>query len=186
MSSWPGIVARVSSEPLLTRVRADVAAGHLTIARQRLTDAVRADPTRLDLREELAQLWRQEGFPGQAGRWSYLGDANAAEVAAFERDYPNLEKRMWALRWRGPEDACGPDVASRLLALRTEAETTLGRSVAWQRSRVIHQATPPTPVWRRSLVALVFALFLIWWLWTLGTWIMGAVEWFQTRFGTAR
>lgn len=182
MSSRPGIVARVSSEQLLTRVRADVAAGHLTIARQRLTDAVRADTTRLDLREELAQLWRQEGFPGQAGRWSYLGDADAAEVAAFERDYPNLEKRMWALRWRGPEDACGPDVASRLVALRTEAEATLGRSVSWERRRVVHEEAPPTPLWRRALLALVFTLFLIWWLWTLGTLVMGAAAWLQTRF----
>ena len=60
---------RVTEQETLMRVREDIAAGRLSLARQRLRGLVGSYPQRLDLREQLAELYRREGIPSQAGRW---------------------------------------------------------------------------------------------------------------------
>ncbi len=62
---WP-----VSDEETLARVAGDLGSGHLSMARQRLRGLVGSHPQRLDLREQLAELYRREGLLGRrvAGR----------------------------------------------------------------------------------------------------------------------
>ena len=75
-------------ELTLARASEDLAAGRHGLARQRLTDLQRTYPCRLDVRERLAEVFRVEGIPDQAGRWTYLSEEpDPAEIAAFELAY---------------------------------------------------------------------------------------------------
>lgn len=102
-------------EETLARVAADLELGRLSMARQRLRGLVGSQPQRLDLREQLADLYRREGLLGQAGRWSYLSETvDPIELRAFEREYsriPFIECGPWAgaPAKTPPENACGSD-----------------------------------------------------------------------------
>jgi hypothetical protein len=62
------------------------------LARKRLRDPVHANPTRLDLREQLAAMYREIGEPSQAGRWSFLSQERTdRELSAFEKAYGSNE-----------------------------------------------------------------------------------------------
>jgi hypothetical protein len=118
------------------RVEEDLAAGRRDLARQWLAGLVGSFPARLDLRRRLAEVYRADGDLAQAGRWAYLEpDRHEREVEAFERAYGDPLARMRALRWRGPEDASGPEVEARLRALREQAEAATGAPVSWERPR---------------------------------------------------
>ncbi|WP_432571662.1 DUF6584 family protein [Kineococcus sp. SYSU DK005] len=120
-------------EQTLTKAAADLAAGRTTPARQRLRGLVASFPERLDLREHLADTYCRAGDAAQAGRWSYLSaDRDEREVAAFERIYRDPFARMKALAWRTSEDSAGPLAATRLRALREQAEQIAGAPVCWQ------------------------------------------------------
>lgn len=94
---------------LMERVANDLAKGHTHPAKQRLHSLIAAHPNDLDLRRQLAEIYRQTGDLVQAGRWSYLlEDADPVEVLAFERAYPNVIVRRIALRW--PDNALPPTV----------------------------------------------------------------------------
>lgn len=117
------------------RIAEDLAAGNVAMARQRLRGLVGSYPDRQDLRLQLADLYRQEGHAGQAGRWSFLADdADPQELAAFARDYPDPVLRMRVVGWRSPESDATPVVAARLAQLRQEAERAEGRSLSWEHS----------------------------------------------------
>lgn len=128
----------MSEKETLARVAEDLAAGRRPLARQRLRGLVGALPQRLDLREQLAELYRADGDLAQAGRYSYLAEQrDPAEVAAFERAYQEDPVRMMkALGWRGPEaDAATETARGRLRALRSRAEAQLGVPVDWEMPR---------------------------------------------------
>jgi hypothetical protein len=132
------------------------------MARQRLRGLVGTYPHRLDLREQLAELYRRDGIPSQAGRWSFLSETrDSAELRAFEREYPDPIRRMRAVGWRGAEDVAGDSVRDRLGALREEAEMKAGHPVSWE--RVATERTPSS--WGERLFALlamlVFGLVLL-------------------------
>jgi hypothetical protein len=123
-------------EDTLERVAADLAADRTGLARQRLRGLVASFPHRLDVRERLAELYRRDGDPVQAGRWSWLAaDRDDTEVAAFEAAYADPFARMRALRWSGAEAAAGPVAAARLRALREDAERSAGAPVSWDSPR---------------------------------------------------
>ena len=85
---------------LMDRVANDLAKGHTHPAKQRLHSLIQAHPTDLDLRRQLADVYRQTGDLVEAGRWSYLDEnADPIEILAFERAYPALPGRRTALRW---------------------------------------------------------------------------------------
>jgi hypothetical protein len=108
----------------------------VALARQRLRGLVGSFPARLDARELLAETYRRDHEHAQAGRWSYLSpEPDPEEIAAFERTYADPFARMRALHWRGPEDDAGPVAAARLRALRAQAETISGATVAWESAR---------------------------------------------------
>ncbi|GIG40807.1 DUF6584 family protein [Cellulomonas phragmiteti] len=126
--------------------------------RRRLKDRVRSAPWRLDLREELAAVYRAEGNASQAGRWSYLAEhVDPAELRAFARSCrDDPVEMMWALRWTGSEERAETELArERLLALRAQARARTGRSIPWEKP----DATGMT--WQLALGCFAVVLVLV-------------------------
>ncbi|MFF8934561.1 DUF6584 family protein [Streptomyces paradoxus] len=117
----------------LARVDADLAAGRIPVARQRLRGLVSSFPHDLTLRRRLAEVYRLYGDAAEAGRWMYLEeDRDADETAAFEARYGSPGWRMRALAWRGPETTAATSFAEKqLLAVRTACAEELGHPVDW-------------------------------------------------------
>ncbi|KOV22572.1 DUF6584 family protein [Streptomyces caelestis] len=124
----------------LARVDADLAAGRVPMARQRLRGLVSSYPDDLTLRRRLAEVYRLYGEPAEAGRWMYLEeDRDAAETSAFEARYRTPRERMRALAWSGPESLAPSEFAvEQLTAVRTACSESLGRPVDWD-------STPSAP-----------------------------------------
>nr|WSZ11930.1 hypothetical protein OH837_00460 [Streptomyces canus] len=117
----------------LARVDADLAAGRVPVARQRLRGLVSSFPYDLTLRRRLAEVYRLYGDAAEAGRWMYLEeDRNADETAAFEARYGSPGWRMKALAWRGPEAMAATSFAEKqLVAVRTACAEEQGHPVDW-------------------------------------------------------
>ncbi|MFI7240156.1 DUF6584 family protein [Streptomyces cyaneofuscatus] len=117
----------------LARVDADLAAGRIPVARQRLRGLVSSYPNEPAPRRRLAEVYRLYGDPAEAGRWMYLEeDRSPEETVAFEERYAHAVRRMRAMAWRGTEsDAPTPFAAGQLAAVREAASETLGRPVTW-------------------------------------------------------
>ncbi|WP_052851103.1 DUF6584 family protein [Streptomyces avicenniae] len=123
----------MSVRETLARVDADLAAGRVPVARQRLRGLVSSFPYDLTLRRRLAEVYRLYGDAAEAGRWMYLEeDRDADETAAFEARYRSPGWRMKALAWRGPEAMAATSFAERqLVAVRTACAAHLGHPVDW-------------------------------------------------------
>ncbi|MFF8596710.1 DUF6584 family protein [Streptomyces sp. NPDC015220] len=117
----------------LARVDADLAAGRVPVARQRLRGLVSSFPYDLTLRRRLAEVYRLYGDAAEAGRWMYLEeDRDAEETAAFEARYGSPGWRMKAIAWHGPEDLAATSFAQgRLAAVRAACAEELGHPVDW-------------------------------------------------------
>src|SRR3954469_4507584 len=117
----------------LARADADLAAGRVPVARQRLRGLISSFPYDLTLRRRLAEVYRLYGDAAEAGRWMYLDEArDADETAAFEARYGSPGRRMKALAWHGPEATAASAVAEgQLGAVRTACAEELGHPVAW-------------------------------------------------------
>lgn len=118
----------------LARVEADLAAGRVPVARQRLRGLVSSFPHDLMLRRRLAGVYRLYGELAEAGRWMYLEqDREATETSAFEARYRTAPQRMRALAWHGPESLARTAFArEQLAAVRTACSDSLGRPVDWE------------------------------------------------------
>lgn len=123
----------MSLRETLARVDADLAAGRVPVARQRLRGLVSSFPYDLTLRRRLAEVYRLYGDAAEAGRWMFLEeDRSADETAAFEARYGSAGWRMKALGWRGPEAMAATSFAERqLVAVRTACAEELGHPVDW-------------------------------------------------------
>lgn len=117
----------------LARVDADLAAGRIPVARQRLRGLVSSFPDNLTLRRRLAEVYRLYGDAAEAGRWMYLEeDRHADETVAFEARYGSPASRMKALAWRGPEAMAATSFAEgQLVAVRAACAKELGHAVDW-------------------------------------------------------
>ncbi|MFD4234930.1 DUF6584 family protein [Streptomyces sp. NPDC058542] len=118
----------------LARVDADLAAGRIPVARQRLRGLVSSHPHEPEPRRRLAAVHRLYGDTAEAGRWMYLEeDRVPEETAAFEKRYATHLRRMTAVAWRDPESPEGvPAFAARqLTALRTAASDEVGCPLDW-------------------------------------------------------
>ncbi|MDQ0585846.1 DUF6584 family protein [Streptomyces rishiriensis] len=117
----------------LDRIDADLAAGRVPVARQRLRGLISSFPHDLTLRRRLAEVYRLYGDAAEAGRWMYLEeDRDADETAAFEARYGSPGWRMKALAWRGPEAKAATAFAQgQLVAVRTARAEESGRPVDW-------------------------------------------------------
>ena len=109
---------------MLARVKQDLALGHTYTATQRLRTLVAIHPTDIELRERLANVYRQTGNLVEAGRWGFLtSDLTQAELVAFERANPDPWLRLRMLRWEGDEsDVPDPGARARLRELIAAAE----------------------------------------------------------------
>ncbi|MFF4748238.1 DUF6584 family protein [Streptomyces sp. NPDC047980] len=123
----------MSLRETLAQVDADLAAGRVPLARQRLRGLVSSFPHDLTLRRRLAEVYRLYGDTAEAGRWMYLEeDRNADETAAFETRYESPAWRMKSLAWRGPETLAATSFAEQqLAAVRTACAEELGHPVDW-------------------------------------------------------
>ncbi|MFF7043928.1 DUF6584 family protein [Streptomyces massasporeus] len=117
----------------LARVDADLAAGRVPVARQRLRGLVSSYPDDLPLRRRLAEVYRLYAEPAEAGRWMYLEqDRDEAETAAFEARYRSGPQRMRALAWQGPESQARTTFArEQLAAVRAACSEAVGHAVDW-------------------------------------------------------
>ncbi|MET7296692.1 DUF6584 family protein [Streptomyces griseoloalbus] len=117
----------------LARVDADLAAGRVPVARQRLRGLISSFPHDLMLRRRLAEVYRLFGDAAEAGRWMYLEeDRNDDETAAFEARYRSPGWRMKALAWQGPEAKAATAFAEeQLVAVRTACAEEMGHPVDW-------------------------------------------------------
>ncbi|MET7668258.1 DUF6584 family protein [Micromonospora luteifusca] len=113
----------MAKEHVLAKVEADLRRGHVHPAMQRLASLNAAYPDDLELRARRAALHRQVGNLAEAGRWGFLSeDANAEEVAAFERSYPGAGQRLLVLKVSAdPSDRLGPLAGARLRRLVEQA-----------------------------------------------------------------
>ncbi|MFB8200455.1 DUF6584 family protein [Kitasatospora purpeofusca] len=120
-------------ETTLVKVDADLRAGRIPVARQRLRGLVTSYPADLTARRRLAEVYRLYGEPAEAGRWTYLdADRDPDETAAFEARHPDPLDRMVAVAWRGPEESAPTETArARLSGLREAASVQAGRPVYW-------------------------------------------------------
>ncbi|WP_406424921.1 DUF6584 family protein [Streptomyces sp. NBC_01589] len=118
----------------LARVDADLAAGRVPVARQRLRGLVSSFPNDLMLRRRLAEAYRLYGEPAEAGRWMYLEqDRDAVETSAFEAKYHTAQQRMRALAWQGRESLARTAFArEQLAAVRATCSDAMGRPVDWE------------------------------------------------------
>ncbi|MDN3261999.1 hypothetical protein QWJ26_19725 [Streptomyces sp. CSDS2] len=169
----------------LARVDADLAAGRVPLARQRLRGLVSSFPHDLTLRRRLAEVYRLYGDAAEAGRWMYLEeDQDAEETAAFEARYGSAARRMRALAWRGPEAMAANAFAERrLVAVRTACAEELGRAVDWDdpdsyRDGLEEEYGEPSRPWSLSGV-LMGAGCLVGALAFLAVWVVGVVALFD-------
>ncbi|MFD7137336.1 DUF6584 family protein [Streptomyces sp. NPDC059894] len=132
----------------LARVDADLAAGRVPMARQRLRGLVSSFPDDLTLRRRLAEVYRLYDEPAEAGRWMYLEeDRDTGETSAFEARYRTPQQRMRALAWRGPESSARSAFARETLAaVRQACSDAVGHPVDWDTaSSARHDGPEPGP-----------------------------------------
>ncbi|MFJ9736551.1 DUF6584 family protein [Streptomyces sp. NPDC101166] len=165
----------------LARVDADLAAGRIPVARQRLRGLISSFPHDLTLRRRLAEVYRLYGDAAEAGRWMYLEeDRNADETAAFEARYGSPGWRMKALAWQGPEAKAGTAFAEeQLVAVRTACAEKLGHPVDWDDRDVLEgeHETPSQPWTVGGVLAGVGCLVAV--LAFLAIWVNGLVALFD-------
>jgi hypothetical protein len=121
----------VAKHDVLARVKVDLALGRTHLARQRLRTLLATDPDDLEVRDLLADVYRQTGNLVEAGRWAYLSEQlRDEEAAAFERAHPTPWLRLRLLRFTGdPHDL--PATARERLRLLTEQAERLGPPQPW-------------------------------------------------------
>lgn len=169
----------------LARVDADLAAGRVPVARQRLRGLVSSFPYDLTLRRRLAEVYRLYGDAAEAGRWMFLEeDRSADETAAFEARYGSAGWRMKALGWRGPEALAATSFAERqLVAVRTACAEELGQPVDWDdpatygEGREQNEDEPSVPWTVGSMLACVGCLVAV--LAFLAIWVNGLIDLFD-------
>jgi hypothetical protein len=132
----------VAKADVLARVKQDLALGHTYMATQRLRTLIAIDPGNLELREMLAEVYRQTGNLAEAGRWGFLtSEVTEAELAAFARANPDPWLRRRMLRWSSDETTLTDDARARLSQLVSAARGS-GPPTAYQ--------APLTPSRRRQ------------------------------------
>ncbi|MBX9244567.1 hypothetical protein ICW40_07065 [Actinotalea ferrariae] len=154
-----------------------VESGELREARRRLRDLVRSVPHRLDVREHLADVYRREGHPEQAGRWAYLSETvDPAELAAFRRAFGDDPVQMMAaLAWTGSEANAPTEVArERLSAVRRDAEAAARRRLTWERPTARSRGTRAREAAGNAAMLALVVLVLV----CLGVGAFTIVHWF--------
>ncbi|MBB5870992.1 hypothetical protein F4553_004371 [Allocatelliglobosispora scoriae] len=138
---------------VLDKVTVDLSQGHTQPAIQRLSSLVAVHPQDLDLRHRLAVVHRATGNRIEAGRWDYLTqDADADDVLAFERAYPDPVRRLSALRWQGPAKRAATEHA------RVRLETLVAAASAQGAPTGDYEELGDEPRWITVSFAIAIAL----------------------------
>lgn len=118
---------------VLARVKQDLAVGHTYSATRRLRTLVAIHADDLELREMLADIYRQTGNLVEAGRWGFLSaEVTPAELAAFERANPHPWLRLRILGWDGDEAALPTESARQRLRSLVAAARQAGPPSTYQ------------------------------------------------------
>jgi hypothetical protein len=164
-------------KPVLARARAEIAAGRLWKARDRLTGALRGDPYDQALLDLLGSLYLQMGEQPLAGSHWFLTERSGKDVelarAAFEERFGGDTIELLRVLPLGREIERYPQPARDRLAPLLERASERGFELRGERIARLEQKTPsllPSSGWKRLSLALV-AIFLL--LITVGVWIYG-------------
>jgi len=111
----------------LARARDDVAAGRLWKARDRLSGAVRREPTSQDALELLGEVHHAMGDLPQAGRYWILTERTGPDVdealAAFEERWGrDVGEKLKMVPYREPAEDYPPPARERIAALAEQAQ----------------------------------------------------------------
>ncbi len=116
----------------IERALADVTRGDRHKARVRLKSYIVNKPASMTARRLLADLYRADGYPDEAGRWGYLleGWATAEERTAYEKACAHRLHPRWTstyirkgLRWSVPVEAADANAAAILRELDARSLT---------------------------------------------------------------
>ncbi len=107
-------------ERTLQRVQADIDAGDLGKARDRLHGLIVTYPDDLELRERLARVYRQLQLPEMAGRFWYLAEHKDADMLSacrrFEAQFRNDPLLLlFALKFKGNTEMIRDTYAAQVL-----------------------------------------------------------------------
>lgn len=122
----------MSKPDVIARVAVDLEQGHTYRATHRLRTYLANDPNHLEIRELLAEVYRQTGNLVEAGRWSYLSDElRPEELAAFEHANPSPWLRLRLLHFSADPAILPAAAQDRLRVLTVQAER-LGPPPIWR------------------------------------------------------
>ncbi len=117
---------------VIARVKTDLEQGQTYRATHRLRTYLANHPHHLEIRELLADVYRQSGNLVEAGRWSFLAEeVRPEELAAFEQANPSPWLRLRLLHFAGDPAVLPATAQDRLRVLTVQAERT-----------------GPPPIWR--------------------------------------
>lgn len=152
----------------LARARADLDAGRLWKARDRLRGAFAAKPSDQEVLFLLGEVLFAMGDLPEAGRYwtmtAHSGDEfDAAYAALLERHGSDPIGLACAIPVRADLDELPPEARARLLDLRAAAEAKAGRpvNVRWgRRPRDTDGERPRTTLFAKALIAVGIVIFL--------------------------
>jgi hypothetical protein len=122
----------VPKPDVIARAKADLEEGYTYRATHRLRTYLANNPHNLEIRELLADIYRQSGNPVEAGRWSYLAqEVRPEELAAFERANPSPWLRLRLLHFSADPAILPPAAQDRLRILTVQAER-IGPPPIWR------------------------------------------------------
>jgi hypothetical protein len=159
----------MSKESTIKRIEADIAAGDLGKARDRLNGLIRAYPEDIGLRSRLAEIYSKLQYPHMAGCYWYLEENQTDEmreaVAVFTKRCGNDPWVMWSwIKFRGNPDAVSPYVKQRLQELIKGCEKKHGRYPGYSGKKTRYAETTKHK-WQNKIRAVgcwtVFVLILV-------------------------
>jgi hypothetical protein len=161
----------------LERAQADIEAGRLWKARDRLEGYLATNPHDQEALVFLGDVCTQMSDLPAAGKYLYLTESwgDGAVKDAFEERYGRSAARMLnALPAKPPLERYPPEVAARLRHLVDE---TREGGYLWDR-KVVQLGGPPRPalVWKERAVVAALALL------TVGIWLLGLTFLLQLIF----
>ncbi|WP_322754838.1 DUF6584 family protein [Frankia sp. Cas3] len=167
------LAVEASRARVVAAARAEVAAGRLPFARDRLAGLLAqhpADPEALDL---LGAVCRELGDEVAAGRWWFLSARDDPEADAARAAFLAAQAEPWkaanALRVRAPAEAFPAEVQVRLADLVSEVAAAGGSWVPGQRAPLTPSTATQTWSWTDSFVMGGILLS------TVGVWLVGVI-----------
>jgi hypothetical protein len=148
----------------LERIDADIAAGDLGKARDRLQGLIGSFPNDIALRSRLADVYSQLHYPDMAGCYWYLEEDQTAQI---EQALSAFKKRcggdpwlmLHSIKFRGESEALPSHAHKQLNQLVTECKKKYGSYPEFQGTgKASYTETAKSKVFSRVFAAVCFAL----------------------------